>query len=84
MKKLIILSLIILFLDKTQNVLVQNNLFIVDNIEVTGKTSGNNYRERYLQIAIKKGFQSLIEKNFTERRSKKILSTDLKTIKSLT
>ncbi len=84
MKKLIILSLIILFLDKTQNVLAQNNLFIVDNIEVTGKTSGNNYRERYLQIAIKKGFQSLIEKILQKEDQRKILSTDLKTIKSLT
>ena len=71
MKKLIILSLIILFLDKTQNVLAQNNLFIVDNIEVTGKTSGNNYRERYLQIAIKKGFQSLIEKFYRKKIKEK-------------
>ena len=83
MKKLIILSLIILFLDKTQNVLAQNNLFIVDNIEVTGKTTSDNDRNRYLQVAFKNSFEKLIANIIRKENQKELISTDLKTIKSL-
>ena len=62
MKKFIFLSLIILFLNKTQNVSADQNTFIVDNIIVTGEIRDNNYRENYTSVAFRKGFQKLIEK----------------------
>ena len=38
MKKLIILFLILLFFNKTQNVFASTSVFTVDNIEVSGLT----------------------------------------------
>ena len=61
MKKLIFLSLIILFSNKTQNVFADQNTFIVDNIIVTGEIRDNNYRENYIDVAFRKGFQRLVE-----------------------
>ena len=83
MKKVIYLLLIILFLSKTQNIFASENTFTVDNIEVTGKISNNNYRDKYLGIAFNKGFQILIQKILKTQDQKKLLSTDIKTIKSL-
>jgi len=83
MKKLIFLSLIILFLTKTQNVFAKIDTFIVDNITVVGKMNSNNYREKYLQVAFKKSFENLINNILKKKDQKKLLSTDLKTIKSL-
>jgi hypothetical protein len=83
MKKLIFLSLIILFLTKTQNVFAKIDTFTVDNITVVGKMNNNNYREKYLQVAFKKSFENLINNILKKKDQKKLLSTDLKTIKSL-
>ncbi len=83
MKKLIFLSLIILFLTKTQNVFAKIDTFTVDNITVVGKMNGNNYRERYLQVAFKKSFENLTNNILKRKDQKKLLSIDLKTIKSL-
>ena len=83
MKKVIYLLLIILFLSKTQNIFASENTFTVDNIEVTGKISNNKYRDKYLGIAFNKGFQILIQKILKTQDQKKLLSTDIKTIKSL-
>jgi len=83
MKKFIFLSLIILFLNKTQNVSAGQNTFIVDNIIVTGEVVNDNYRENYIDIAFRKGFQKLVENILRIKDQKKILSTDLSTIKSL-
>ena len=83
MKKLIFLSLIILFSNKTQNVFADQNTFIVDNIIVTGEIRDNNYRENYIDVAFRKGFQRLVENILRIKDQKKILSTDLSTIKSL-
>ena len=47
MKKFIFLSLIILFLNKTQNVFANQSAFTVDNIIVEGKIRDNNYRDKY-------------------------------------
>ena len=55
MKKIIIFSLIILFFTKTQNVLSSTNTFTVDNIEVSGEIRKDIPRERYLNIAFRKG-----------------------------
>ena len=59
MKKLVILFLIILFFCKTQNVFATNSLFTVDNIEVSGPMKTINNREKYLDLAIKKGYIKL-------------------------
>jgi hypothetical protein len=83
MKKLIFLSLIILFLIKTQNVFAKIDTFAVDNIVVVGKMNSNSYREKYLQVAFKKGFENLTNNILKKKDQKKLLSTNLKTIKSL-
>jgi len=83
MKKVIFLSLIILFLNKTQNVFANQDTFTVDNIIVEGEIRDNNYREKYIEVAFRKGFQKLIENLIQIKDQKKILSTDLSTIKSL-
>ena len=83
MKKYIFLSLIILFLGKTQNIYADQNTFIVDNIIVKGQVRDNNYREKYTNIAFRKGFQKLVKNILRIKDQKKVLSTDLATIKSL-
>ena len=83
MKKFIFLSLIILFLGKTQNIYADQNTFIVDNIIVKGQVRDNNYREKYTNIAFRKGFQKLVKNILQIKDQKKVLSTDLSTIKSL-
>ena len=83
MKKFIFLSLIILFLGKTQNIYADQNTFIVDNIIVKGQVRDNNYREKYTNIAFRKGFQKLVKNILQIKDQKKVLSTDLVTIKSL-
>ena len=83
MKNFIFLSLIILFLGKTQNIYADQNTFIVDNIIVKGQIRDNNYREKYTNIAFRKGFQKLVKNILRIKDQKKVLSTDLSTIKSL-
>ncbi len=83
MKKVILLSLIILFLSKTQNIFAKTDTFIVDNIEVTGKINDINYRETYLTISFRKGFQSLIENILKKEDQNKLSGISLETIKSL-
>ena len=85
MKKFIFLSLIILFSIKTQNISANQNTFAVDNIEVEGESNSDNdvSREKYLNIGFKKGFKNLVITLLKREDQKKILSTDLKQIKSL-
>ncbi len=83
MKKLIFLSLfILLFFSKTQNVFANKDVFTVDNIIVEGKIEDNNYRENYINIGFRKGFQKLIKNILQAKDHKTILSTDSSTIKS--
>ena len=82
MKKFVILFLIILFFSKTQNVFATNSLFTVDNIEVNGTTKTSNNREKYLNLAFKKGFQKLITAIIKREDQKDLLSIDLRNIKS--
>ena len=82
MKKFVILFLIILFFCKTQNVFATNSLFTVDNIEVNGTTKTSNNREKYLNLAFKKGFQKLITAIIKREDQKDLLSIDLRNIKS--
>ncbi len=84
MKKVIFLSLIILFSIKTQNISANKNIFTVDNIVVSGElTNNNNSREKYLNIGFKKGFKNLVINLLKKEDQKRMLSTDLKKIKSL-
>ena len=84
MKKLIFFSLIILlFFSKTQKVFADQETFTVDNIIIEGKIDQNNYKDKYTEIAFRKGFQKLIANILRSEDQKKILSTDSATIKSL-
>ena len=84
MKKLIFFSLIILlFFSKTQKVFANQETFTVDNIIIEGKIDQNNYKDKYIEIAFRRGFQKLISNILRSEDQKKILSTDSATIKSL-
>ncbi len=85
MKNFIFLSLIILFSIKTQNISAKQNTFTVDNIEIKGVLANDDRgtREKYLNIGFKKGFKNLVLNLLKKEDQKKILSTDLKKIKSL-
>ena len=84
MKKLVILFLIILFFNKTQNVFASSSVFIVDNIEVGGSTKTTNNREKYLNLAFKKGFSKLITAIIKKEDQKELLSLELTNIKNFT
>ena len=84
MKKIIFFSLIILFFIKTQNVFSDIGTFTVDNIKVTGKITDQNYRNKYLRVGLRNAFQKLIISIIGKENQKELLSTDSKTIKSLT
>ncbi len=84
MKKLIFSFLIILlFFNKTQKVFADQETFTVDNIIIEGKIEQNNYKDKYIEIAFRRGFQKLISNILRSEDQKKILSTDSATIKSL-
>ena len=78
MKKVIILSLIILFFIKTQNISANQNTFAVDNILVKGQSyeQNNNSREKYLNIAFKTGFKNLVLTLLKKEDQKKNLLYD--------
>ena len=82
MKKFIILFLIILFFNKTQNVFASNSVFTVDNIEVSGSIKTTNNREKYLNLAFKKGFSKLITAIIKKEDQKELLSIELNNIKN--
>ena len=85
MKKFILLSLIILFSIKTQNISAKQNTFTVDNIEIKGVLANDDRgtREKYLNIGFKKGFKNLVLNLLKKEDQKKILSTELNKIKFL-
>ena len=72
MKKVILLSLIILFLNKTQNVFADQDVFTVDNIIIEVEMHGNNYRDKYVNVAFRKGFEKLTE-NILQGKDQKII-----------
>ena len=81
MKKLVVLFLILIFFSKTQNVFASTSLFTVDNIEVSGPIKISNNREKYLNLAFKKGFRKLVTAIIKREDQKELLSTDLSNIK---
>ena len=83
MKKIVFFSLLILFfLYKTQNVFAYQDAFTVDKIIIEGKIKQNNYKDRYIDIAFRKGFEKLLSNILKIEDQKKIFSTELATIKS--
>ena len=83
MKKIVFsLLLILLFLYKTQNVFAYQDAFTVDKIIIEGKIKQNNYKERYIDIAFRKGFEKLLRNILKIEDQKKIFSTELAIIKS--
>ena len=84
MKKIFFfLLLILLFLYKTQNVFAYQDAFTVDKIIIEGKIKQKNYKDRYIDIAFRKGFEKLFSNIVKIEDQKKIFSTELAIIKSL-
>ena len=81
MKNLIFICCILIILFKTGNVLSDNNIFNVNNIEISKGTSAN--KEKLVNHAFKKGFKELINRLLLEEDYKKISTTNLNQIKSL-
>jgi len=81
MKNLIFICCILIILFKTGNVLSSNNIFSVNNIEITKKISQN--REKIVNQAFLKGFDKLINRLLLETDYRKLSNTSLKQIKKL-
>ena len=63
---------IIIFLYKTQNVFAYQDAFTVDKIIIEGKIKQNNYKDRYIDIAFRKGFEKLLSNILKIEDQKKI------------
>ena len=81
MKNLIFISFILIILFKTGNVLSDNNIFNVNNIEISQETSKN--KEKLVNTAFKKAFNELINRLLMEEDYKRISNTNLAQIKKL-
>ena len=76
----ILFVILIIFL-KTGNVLSLENIFNVNNIEITKKT--NNSNDDLANKAIKKGFEELLEKILLSKDIKKLSGLEFSIIKKL-
>ena len=81
MKNLIFISLILIILFKTGNVLSDNNIFNVNNIEISQENSEN--KEKIVNTAFQKAFIKLISRLLMEEDHKRISNTSLVQIKKL-
>ena len=81
MKNLIFICCILIILFKTGNVLSDNNIFNVNNVEISKEISSN--KEKLANQAFKKGFKELINRLLLEEDYKKISTTNLDQIKRL-
>ncbi len=81
MKNLLFICCILIILFKTGNVLSNNNIFNVNNIEISKEISEN--KEKLINQAFKKGFEELINRLLLEEDYKKISTTNLDQIKRL-
>jgi len=81
MKNLIFICCILIILFKTGNVLSDNNIFNVNNVEISKEISTN--KEKLANQAFKKGFKELINRLLLEEDYKKISTTNLDQIKRL-
>ena len=81
MKNLIFICSILIILFKTETVLSDNNIFNVNNIEISKETSKN--KEKLISYAFKKAFDELINRLLLEEDYKRISKTNLEQIKKL-
>ena len=81
MKNLIFICCILIILFKTGNVLSDNNIFNVNNVEISKEISAN--KEKLANQAFKKGFKELINRLLLDEDYKKISTTNLDQIKRL-
>jgi len=81
MKNLIFICCILIILFKTGNVLSDNNIFNVNNIEISKETSKN--KEKLVNKAFKKAFDELIDRLLLEEDYKRLSGINLGQIKKL-
>jgi len=81
MKNLIFICCILIILFKTGNVLSDNNIFNVNNIEISKETSKN--KEKLVSKAFKKAFDELIHRLLLEEDYKRLSDINLGQIKKL-
>ena len=81
MKNLKFIFCILIILFKTGNVLSNNNIFSVNNIEITQETSQN--RDKLVTLAFKKAFDQLTNRLLLEKDYRNVSSTSLTDIKKL-
>ncbi len=81
MKNLIFICSILIILFKTETVLSDNNIFNVNNIEISKETSKN--KEKLINDAFKKAFDKLINRLLLEEDYKRISKTNLEQIRKL-
>ena len=81
MKNLIFICSILIILFKTETVLSDNNIFNVNNIEISKETSKN--KEKLISYAFKKAFDELINRLLLEEDYKRISKTNLEQIRKL-
>ena len=81
MRNLLFFSCIVIILFKTGNVLSENNIFNVNNIEISKKTYKN--KEKIIDEAFIKGFEKLIKRLLVEEDFKRVSTSNLNQIKKL-
>ena len=81
MKNLIFICSILIILFKTETVSSDNNIFNVNNIEISKETSKN--KEKLISDAFKKAFDELINRLLLEEDYKRISKTNLEQIRKL-
>ena len=81
MKNLIFICCILIILFKTGNVLSDNNIFNVNNIEISKENSKN--KVKLVDQAFKKAFDSLINRLLLKNDYKRVSNIDLNQIKKL-
>ena len=81
MKNLLFICSILIILFKTETVLSDNNIFNVNNIEISKETSKN--KEKLISDAFKKAFDELINRLLLEEDYKRISKTNLEQIRKL-
>ncbi|MDC0628766.1 hypothetical protein OAP04_04265, partial [Pelagibacteraceae bacterium] len=81
MKHFLFINCIIIILLKTGNVLSDNNIFNVNNIEISKEYSKNNVK--LVDQAFKKAFDSLVNRLLLKNDYRRVSNIDLNQIKKL-
>ena len=81
MKNLIFICCILIIFFKTGNVLSDNNIFNVNNVEISKETSKN--KEELVKLAFQKSFKKLINRLLLQEDYRKISNINFEEIKKL-